>query len=158
MSLRYFCGISSKVKITLFLSFANLLESNASSLVKASGETSTETSTETQNQIAAKRGTLTLENIQIQPGEESQSQVVDKDEIPSVEKPQTQATTESTDLTRDETQIQPSEETYTPKTTTESTCILDTEYADISFSEINKTEDTKESKSSILNGKGIYFY
>ena len=79
MSLRYFCSISSYVKITLLLSFANLSESNASSPVKASGETSTQTSTETQTQIAVKRGTL--EEIQIQPAGESQSQVVDKSEI-----------------------------------------------------------------------------
>ena len=57
-----------------------MLDSNASSPIRATEETSTQTSTETQTQIAVKRGTK-KEKLQIQPAEESPSQVVDESEI-----------------------------------------------------------------------------
>ena len=74
MSLRYICGISSNVQITLLLSFTNLIDTNASP-IKATGETST------QSQIAVKRGPLTLEDIEIQPAEECQDQMVNESKI-----------------------------------------------------------------------------
>ena len=80
MSLRYICGISSNLQITwLFFFLFFLLDGNAGSPIKATGETSAQTSAETQTQVAVK--SVTLEEIQIQPAEESQSQVNDESEI-----------------------------------------------------------------------------
>ena len=113
MSLRYFCSVSSNVKITYLLSFANLSESNTSLPVKASGETSTQTSTETQTQIAVKLGTL--EEIEIQPAEaESQSQVVDESEIFVSGNTRIPSPKETRTLTVEGTETQVTAETQTP--------------------------------------------
>jgi len=114
MSLRYICGISSNVQITLPLSFANLLDSNDCSPIKTAGETSTQTSRETQTQIAVKRGTLTLEEIQIQPAEEWQSQMVDESEIFVSGNTHISSTNETRTLTVEGTEPQVVAETQIP--------------------------------------------
>ena len=69
-----------------------MLDNNAISPIKATGETSAQTSAETQTKITVKRGTL--EEIRIQPAEEYQNQMVD--EGPSAKETRT-LTVESTE-------------------------------------------------------------
>jgi len=114
MSLRYICGFSSNVQITLLLSFANLLDSNASSPIKASGESSTQTSAETQTLIAVKRGALTLDEIQIQPAEECEGQMVDESEILVSGNTGIPSTNETRTLTVEGTEAQVTAETQIP--------------------------------------------
>jgi len=114
MSLRYICGISSNVQITLLLSFANLLDSNASSPIKATGETSTQTSAETHTQIAVKRGTLTLAELQIQPAEEYLGQMVDESETFVSGNTRIPSTNETRTLTVEGTEAQVNAEAQIP--------------------------------------------